>query len=254
MQSELIPGFVYRDTGRDITESDLDVISDLWNMDGREVYRGSRDPRYTHANVYWLYSESLERVGLCEHDLSDHAEFRILWFRETEFGTYLQEDGWEQSDDVWSHIPRHAFDRCINEGWTTPSTFLEQCLHGPVRLFTVEMIDSPPKVYGCSKCGKKSLYPIPTCSTSESYLDFPDTQKVFFVDSDMILYTPPPSSRVWDILTRRPSRAGDSQPVLEQETAARSPPPDAQPEPHQETPPAEAEPCSEQHSPPRSHP
>ena len=38
----------------DITEHDIDVVSDLWTMDGREVYRGRRDPTYTHANVYGL--------------------------------------------------------------------------------------------------------------------------------------------------------------------------------------------------------
>ena len=98
MESDLVPGVFYTDTGRDITEHDLDIVSDLWTIDGHEVYRGSRDPQYTHANVYWLYSEDLDRVGLSEHSLTDQADFRVLWFRDTEFGTYLQEDGWERGE------------------------------------------------------------------------------------------------------------------------------------------------------------
>ena len=59
MYSILAPEFVYTDISPDITETDIDVVSDLWVMDGREVYRGGRDPRYTHANVYWLYDQYL---------------------------------------------------------------------------------------------------------------------------------------------------------------------------------------------------
>jgi len=73
MYSILKPDFVYDDVSGDITETDIDVVSDLWTMDGRNVYRGSRDPRYTHANVYWLYDEDLQRVGCSEHDIQDHA-------------------------------------------------------------------------------------------------------------------------------------------------------------------------------------
>ena len=72
MNSILDPNVVYEDISADVTEHDIDVVSDLWNMDGRDVYRGSRDPRYTHANVYWLYSEELTRVGLIEHSLTNH--------------------------------------------------------------------------------------------------------------------------------------------------------------------------------------
>jgi hypothetical protein len=84
MFSLLQPAFLYEDVNPDITENDIDVVSDLWEMDGREVYRGSRDPRYTHANVYWLYDVDLQRVGCSEHDLSDHGNFRLLWFQDSE--------------------------------------------------------------------------------------------------------------------------------------------------------------------------
>ena len=219
MQSELVPGFVYRDVGSDITETDIDVVSDLWNIDGREVYRGSKDPRYTHANVYWLYSENLERVGLSEHSTTDQADFRVRWIRDTDFGTYLNEDGWEQAEDLWSQLPRHVFDRFVNEGWTVPEAFLEQCLHGPTRVVTPAMLERVPTVYTCFKCGKKSLKPSANCDMTESRLDFPEREKVFFVDVDMIVYRPPVASCVWNLLTPPPSPGdgGSSRPEPVQE-------------------------------------
>ena len=48
----------------EIADHDENVVSDLWNMDGHEVYRGSKDPQYTHANVYWLYDEGFQRCLL----------------------------------------------------------------------------------------------------------------------------------------------------------------------------------------------
>ena len=218
MQSELVAGFVYRDIGTDITETDIDVVSDLWTIDGREVYRGSKDPRYTHANVYWLYSENLERVGLSEHSVTDQADFRVLWMRENEFGTFLGEDGWEREEDLWSRLPRHVFDRFVNEGWTVPDAFLEQCLYGPMRVVTVGMLERLPTVYTCAKCGKKSLKPSKGCTLTEAPLDFPQREKVFFVDFDMVVHRPPVATRVWDLLTPHPPPPsprgdGDSQPV-----------------------------------------
>jgi hypothetical protein len=219
MQSVIVPGFLYKDVSSDITENDLDVVSDLWTIDGREVYRGSKDPRYTHANVYWLYSENLERVGLSEHSIADQAEFHVLWFRDTDFGTYLQEDGWETGDDIWSRLPKHTFDRFLNEGWTVPEAFLEQCLHGPVRVFTPDMLEKIPIVYTCSVCGKRSLKRSVGCTLSATPLDFPETEKVFFIDSDMIMYRPPMSSRIWDLLIQLPKSSHDdgSNPQVSQE-------------------------------------
>jgi hypothetical protein len=234
MESLLVPGVYYNDTSRDITEHDLDIVSDLWTIDGREVYRGARDPRYTHANVYWLYSEDLDRVGLSEHSLTDQADFRVLWFRETDFGTYLQEDGWERGEDIWSALPRCVFDRFVNETWTTPKAFLEQCLYGPVRILTPEMLHGRPEVYVCNTCGKRSLTFNRDCQMVAEPLDFPTTEKLFFVDEDMIVYRPPPTSRVWDLLRplQTPSPSGGSQePGSEQAQpqAPRSPPPEEAP-------------------------
>lgn len=240
MESELVTGFFYVDSGRDITEHDLDIVSDLWTIGGREVYRGSRDPRYTHAQVYWLYSEDLDRVGLSEHSLADQADFRVLWFRETDFGTFLQEDGWERGEDIWSSLPRAVFDRFVNEGWTTPKAFLEQCLYGPTRVVWPSMLRTLPDVYVCKTCGRRSLTPTQSCQMVAEPLDFPTTEKVFFVDEDMIVHRPPPTSRVWDLLTQAqpPSSGGSQEPQEPGQTPQESSAPPAE----AETPPRTLEP------------
>ena len=200
--------FLYSDVSSDITENDIDVVSDLWNIDGRDVYRGSRDPRYTHANVYWLYDEDLQRVGCSEHSLTDHADFEVLWFHECEFATLLQEEGWNPRGDIWSHLPKHAFSKFVNEDWTTPEAFLEKCLYGDVRVVTPQMVIERPMVYSCPSCGTRSLRK--TCATSVvAPLDFPNKEKVFFVDLDMIVYVPPTDSAVW--IGLQPSADGSSE-------------------------------------------
>ena len=210
MFSILNPKVVYRDITTDISEHDIDVVSDLWDMDGREVYRGSRDPRFTHANVYWLYDEELQRVGLTEHDTADHAKFEILWFKDNDFGTMLQEDGWDSPGDIWSKLPPHVFEKFLAEGWTKPMSFLEHCLKSNVRIVTPDMVTGRlPMVYECEKCGVASLSPHP-CASSR-VLDLP-RETTYFVDEDLILYVPPPDSRIWEHLSGPPGDAGSSEP------------------------------------------
>lgn len=253
MLSRLKPDFLYTDISPDITETDIDVVSDLWSMDGRDVYRGARDPRYTHANVYWLYDEDLQRVGCSEHDLEDHGEFRLLWFQESEFGMLLQEEGWEMTGDLWSRLPRAPFERFINEGWTTVESVLEQCLHGPTRIVTPQMLLQRPKVYTCTKCGKRSLRPSRHCTMIESELDFPQLEKVLYVDESLVLHVPPPDSSVFTRLqpqrdggSQQASRAQVQEPVQEQEQEPVRVPPT-------EHSPPRREPEQEQTSPPQSH-
>ena len=253
MYSILVPEFVYTDISPDITETDIDVISDLWVMDGREVYRGGRDPRYTHANVYWLYDQDLQRVGCSEHALDNPGDVRLLWFRESEFGTLFQEDGWMTSSDLWSRLPKAPFERFLNEGWTTIDSFLEQCLYGPLRILTPEMIIKRPTVYTCATCGKRSLRKSPFCTTTtEAPLDLPALEKVLFVDSDFILHTPPPGSEVFTRLQLRPD--GGSQQASQAQEPERVQEPVQEPEqvPQQEPPPRQ--PSPEHSSPPQSRP
>ena len=214
-------------------------------MDGREVYRGTRDPRYNHASVFWLYDDNLERVGCAEHSLQDHADMQVLWFRDSEFGTLLQED-WTVDDDLWSKLPRHVFDRFLNEGWTTPESFLEHCLDGPLRIVTPSMLVKRPFVYTCSKCGRKSLKNRDTCEMSMSALDFPDKEKVFFIDLDFVVHIPPSDSRVWLML--QPHDGGSSEQVLERVRVLEPPPQE------QRSPPAPSPPAPEPHPPQQAEP
>lgn len=199
MFSRLQPTFLYTDVSSDITENDLNVVSDLWTIEDREVYRGSRDPRYVHGNVYWLYDEDLQRVGCSEHDIKDHAIFHILWFHESEFGTLLQEEGWKVDEDIWCKLPRHVFERFLNEGWTSPNVFLEQCLSSSLRIVTPSILLDRPNVYSCIECNKKSINPI--CSSNQfGPIDFPDKSKIFFVDDDLVIHVPPDHSRIFRML------------------------------------------------------
>jgi hypothetical protein len=233
MYSQINSNVLYQDTSSDVTEYDIDVVSDLWSMDGRDVYRGARDPRYTHANVYWLYNQDLERVGCCEHDREDHGRFHLLWFHESPFATLLQEDGWTTGDDLWSVLPNHVCERFFNEGWTTPVSFLEHCLDGPLRILTPDMVVNLPNVYTCSKCERRSLVSS-RCMTEASVLDLPDKAKIYFVDDDLVLHRPPPDSVVWSRLSLQ--RDDDSSKPTVQEQAVQSesrqePPLDVAPRP-----------------------
>ena len=221
MQSILDPTVIYQNVSRDICEHDVDVVSDLWNMDDRDVYRGSRDTQYSHANVYWLYSEELTRVGIIEHSLTNHADFRILWFYENPFATFLQEDGWAQDTSLWSVISQTAVERFHAEGWTTPHQILEACLFGESRIVTLEAILNPTVIHGCSDCGSRS------CKKVAVPLTFPSKEKIVFIDDDLFVCVPPSGSRVWELVGFAPTslhpRAGDAPPSPVQELQALEP-------------------------------
>ena len=213
----------------DITEHDINIVSDLWTMEGRQVYRGARDPNYTHANVYWLYDpDDLDRVGVSEHKLDNPADIALLWYKENPFGTLLQEDGWTSDDTLWGELPTHVYEQCLAEEWTTPETFLERCLRGPLRVATPEMLISRPQTHTCEKCHRVSLRPFACGITSP--LNYPQKEKVFFIDSRMVVHTPPKGSSVWSLLDfttpQSPSASSSEQPVagLEPEQPAVSEP------------------------------
>lgn len=184
----------------DITEHDLNIVSDLWKVEGREVFRGARDPEYEHANVYWLYDpDDLDRIGVAEHDRNNPGDVSVLWYKDTPFATLLQEDGWTESDSIWSRMSEHAYEQFLTEGWTSPMKFLERCVRrGSVRIVTPEMIAKRPEVYSCEKCGHTSLSSFP-CGTPAP-LTFPEKEKVWFIDERMMVFIPPAKSSVWSLL------------------------------------------------------
>lgn len=200
MFSLLRPGVVYNDISTDITEHDIDVVSDLWNIDGREVYRGSRDPNYKDTHVYWLYDEDLMRVGCTEHEPKNHAISRALWFRESVFGTLLQEDGWEVSDTLWSILPRRSYEMCVANDWMTPTQMLERCLKGTTRIITPSMIINQPSIQQCNKCQKQSLKQVVGHSCSKMPMSFPDKTKILFIDESMTMHVPSSNSRIYSML------------------------------------------------------
>ena len=230
MQSVLDPSVLYTDLSRDVVEHDVDVVSDLWSMDGRDVYRGSRDTQYVHANVYWLYTEELERTGLVEHSLTDHADFRILWFHDNPFATLLQEE-WTTDDSLWSILPQTAVERFLAEDWTTPSKILAACLHGDTRIVNVNAVLNIPTIYSCTECGLKTLKK-GNCGNTTAPLDFPDKSKIVFIDDDLYVCQPPSDSRVWELLGFRSPKA--EQP--DDEPALQEPVPESQPAVHLQTP------------------
>jgi hypothetical protein len=226
------PSIVY-ETARDATEHDIDVVSDLWTMGNRKVYRGARDPRYTHANVYWLYDEELDRVGLAEHTLANAADVALHWYYDSPFGTLLQEEKWTVDDPIWSKMAEHTYERFLTEGWTDPSSFLEQCLSTPTRIVTPDMLITLPTVHACPTCKKKSLKPF-ACATVHVPLDFPDKEKIWFIDDSMNVSMPPPVSCVFTRLQQL--RASSLQPASLPEPRAGEPesqPEEQEPQPQQ---------------------
>ena len=262
MQSILDPIVIYQNVSRDICEHDVDVVSDLWNMDDRDVYRGSRDTQYSHANVYWLYSEELTRVGLIEHSLTNHANFRILWFYENPFATFLQEDGWTQNESIWSVLSQAAVERFHADEWITPEQILQACLHGDSRILTLDTVLNPPTVHGCSGCGTRSFKRL-ACENMTAELTFPTKEKIIFIDDDLFVCIPPSGSRVWELVGFAPTslhpRAGDvppsqvqglQEPELELEPVRESPAPPPEPAPQSPSPEESALPEAHPPSPP----
>jgi hypothetical protein len=187
MFSFLRKGLLYKDISPDILEHDEDLDADQWTYDDKDVYRGSFDPRYTkdNLNVYWLYDDNLNRVGLAEHEADDETEFRVLWFKENPFATLYQDDNWvSKNKTLWSMISNEAYQDCLEDDFTT---IFDRCLSSKYRLVTPEFLIKPPTVYECSKCGKKSLNKLKNCSEviETSYFD---SSIPLFIDESFVIY------------------------------------------------------------------
>jgi len=217
MFSILKPSLLYTDISTDIAEHDEDHDASEWSYSDRMVYRGSLDASYKSdgLDVYWLYDDNLTRVGLAEHESEDHSNFRTLWFRDTPFGTLLQED-WKAGDSLFSMMSSYAY---------------QDATDSDVKLLASDRLVLPkyvmfglPSIYVCS-CGKSFS---PKCSSVKKTVEITSP---IFVDESFIMYQPPANSTVWSRLGLQPPDGGP----LEQEPLQALPPEPPQ-EPQQEPP------------------
>ena len=226
MFSRLRPTLCYKNLSPEIANHDQDIDADEWDYNGRIVYRGLVDKEYnSHGlSVYWLYDSDLKRVGLSEHEKDNEEKFEALWFRENEFSTLLQEDWVSLDKTIWSHLSAEAYQDCLEDDFTN---VIDRTLSSSTRLVTPSIIQSLPTVYECEKCNKKSISGMKNCSTvKKTYLT---SNSILFVDSNYVLFVPPPNSSVWSTLGLQPPSYG---------VTSSSPQPEELPEqaPQQESP------------------
>jgi hypothetical protein len=197
MYSKINPSFLYTNISRDVCEHDINVVSDLWTIEGREVYRGIKDTSYTHADVYWLYDENLERVGCIEHSRFEHATYHALWFDDNPFAMLFQEADWKTKESLWNTLPRIFVDYCLANNKVTAKDIQELTLDSNIRIITPAWCIERPTLYVCKKCGVRSMFPLPTsCQAEEQKLDIGASNFLFCIDDDFIVYEPPKDSRI----------------------------------------------------------
>ena len=184
MYSILRPTLLYTDISPDIAEHDEDHDASEWAYD-RTVFRGALDASYKTdgLDVYWLYDDNLNRIGLAEHETDDHSVFKTLWFRDSPFGTLFQED-WTKKESLFTLLSPEAYQDSID------SDILLLAHH---RLVLPDyLIKGFPSVYECS-CGTSFS---PMCSAVKKTIVLSNP---IFIDDSYIMYQPPSDSKVWSI-------------------------------------------------------
>ena len=166
---------IYTDIDPDVLDHDDDLDAELYTYDGREVYRGRYDPRYTSVDldVHWLYDDNGKRVGLAEYDSNDFSKNSVLWYRDNTWSTLLQENWKSQDKTLWSMMSNEAYQDCLEDDF---ETVLERTKDGPYCLV------------------------FPNDVLKAKKIELP----VLFLDDSFILYDFPIHSRVWDLLSLTP--------------------------------------------------
>lgn len=185
MYSLLRPALLYTDISKDIAEHDEDHDASEWAYD-RTVFRGALDASYKNdgLDIYWLYDDNLNRIGLAEHESDDHSIFKTLWFRESPFGTLFQED-WETKESVFTLLTSEAYQDSVDS---------DILLLAHNRLVLPDYIlKGFPFIYECS-CGKSFS---PMCSAVKKTIV---VSNPIFIDDSYIMYQPPSDSKVWSKL------------------------------------------------------
>lgn len=231
MLSQLRKGLLYEDTSRDIVEHDEDIDADLITLEGREVYQGSIDPKYSceKLDVHWLYDDALKRVGLVEHETYDRTISKCLWFYDNAYATYLQEPGWTTSTrTIWSRMSNEAYQDCLDSDFTN---LVEMSLRGDTRIILPHMLANPiAEMYECSVCQKRTLSAPSSCSSVKKLMF--SGKFCVFLDNSFVICHPPPNSSIWSTLHLQPyddAQEPPKQPPQQEPERLQSPPPDSPP-------------------------
>jgi hypothetical protein len=186
MYSILRPELIYQNVSADILEHDEDYDASEWSYSGKQVYRGALDRSYTKWNldIFWLYDDSLQRVGLAEHESDDPSIFEVLWFHDTPFGTLLQEDGWEKKETLLNLLSPEAYQDAIE------SDLLLKC-YGKL-ILPEYILNGFPKCWECIDCKKRSFSQFECTNVKKIEI----SSNPFFIDSSFIIYNKPENSRL----------------------------------------------------------
>ena len=193
MLSRLRKDLIYTDTDPDVLEHDDDLDAEMYTYDGREVYRGRFDPRYTHLelDVHWLYDENSKRIGLVEYESGDFNTSSVLWYYENPYATLLQDPRWKsQGKTLWSMLSEEAYQDCLEDDF---QNVVQRSLYSPYRLVFPSTYHKPYDVYECSKCGKRTLTLEGSCSTMKKIT--PCYSSLFLDDSFVLYDGPTPESQ-----------------------------------------------------------
>lgn len=189
MYSILRPSLLYTDISPDIAEHDEDHDASEWSYSDRTVFRGALDSSYKNngLDVYWLYDDESNRIGLAEHESDDHSVFKTLWFRDSPFGTLFQED-WKAGESIFTLLSPEAYQDCLDS-----DILLKGCNRIVLPRYITEGF---PKVYECT-CGKSFS---PMCSAVKKTVEITNP---IFIDESFVMYQPPVDSVVWSKLLLR---------------------------------------------------
>ena len=192
MLSVLRPSLVYT-VNKDVADHDDDVDAEEWSYNGLNMYRGTIDVSFRdyELDVFWLYSDVSECIGLAEHDTSDHSIFSVLLYKESSFGTLFQED-WINEGALWSRLSAEAYQDFLN------SSLEEIVLASNGRLITLDMILNKKSIYECLKCNKKSFSEFRCKEVKKK--PFGPFVNPLFIDESYVIYKPPSNSKVWSFI------------------------------------------------------
>lgn len=207
MFSILRPSLIYTDISSEITEHDEDHDAEEWSYSEKMVLRGALDTSYREhsLDVYWLYDDSLQRIGLAEHDSEDHSIFKTLWFYDTPYGTLLQEPNWISTNTtLWSKLSPEAYQDLMDEDFESVVAKCNGRVVTPTHIKT-----GFPDIYMCEICKRSN------CTSKKQKLVFSKTP--LFIDESYIIYEPPSSSTVWHRLGLRSDASEKKQTELKQQ-------------------------------------